>query len=241
MSGRERTMTYSAHREISSETSSDERNLDRHILGLIPSIKRVIYSRESDPDTAKDMVQETLARMVASRRHLAVQALGPYSIVTARNVVASLRRTESRHGRKAHLLVDLNRPERPDEELLLQEEREAVNVALDKLSTQERTAVIGHEVEDIGTVMLAREAGTTPGGISSRLARARAKLRVDYLVALSKRQPPSLQCRRVLISLSAGDQRRQLAEGAGDHVLHCDFCASFSKPLLHRRRASAAV
>ena len=221
------------------QVSSDHSLFDRQILELTPTIRRVVHSRVADRETAEDLVQETLARMIEARARLDPEALGPYAIVTARNLVASLRRTELRHSRQAHRLIDLRRPELPDEESLRQEEREAVSAALDKLSTRERAAVIAHEVEEVDTATMARRLGSTPGGVATQLARARAKLRVDYLLALRRGDPPSARCRPVLIALSAGDRRRQLALDAGGHLLECDFCAGFSDPLVHRSRALA--
>jgi hypothetical protein len=67
------------------------------------------------------------------------------------------------------------------------------------------------------------------------------QLRVDYLVALRRSEPPTPRCRRVLISLSGGDRRRQRALEAGEHLLHCDYCTAMSQPLMDRRRPLAAL
>ena len=208
---------------------------------LASIVRRVIFSRVRNPDMAEDLAQETLARVVEARHRLDPEALVPYAVVTARNLVASLRRAELRQRDHAHRLFDAGEPLRPEEELLRQEEREAVTAALDNLSDRERAALVAHEVEQVDTATLSRHLGSTPGGVAAQLARARAKLRVDYVLALRGEEPPTTKCRQVLVAISAGDRRRQLALDAGRHLLDCRFCAGCSEPLIHRRRALAAL
>jgi len=57
---------------------------------------------------------------------------------------------------------------------------------------------------------------------------------VEYLLEMHG-QPPSAVCRPVLLSLSAGDRRRQTGLDAGYHLLDCDYCAVLSEPLFDRR------
>jgi len=64
-----------------------------------------------------------------------------------------------------------------------------------------------------------------------------ARVRLDYVLALRKVKLPTPQCRPVLLALSTGDQQRQRATGAHDHLLTCDTCADVSPPLLSRERA----
>jgi RNA polymerase sigma factor (sigma-70 family) len=212
-----------------------------NILELTPIVTAVVRARVRDAHTADDLVQETLTRVLEAQPRLDVEALGPYAVVTARNLAAELGRSEARRQRHAHRFVDLREPERPEEEVLRREEREAVDAALGKLSERERAALIAHEVEDLDTSRLSHTFGSTPGGVASQLARARAKARVDYLLALRRQQPPTTKCRSVLVALSAGDRRRQAALDAGHHLLECGFCASYSEALVRRSRALAAL
>jgi anti-sigma regulatory factor (Ser/Thr protein kinase) len=82
---------------------------------------------------------------------------------------------------------------------------------------------------------------STPGAVAAQLNRARAKLRVEYLLALEQRQPPTPHCRPVLLALSAGDRRRQRDLDAGGHLLACAWCAGLSEPLLDRRRMATVA
>ena len=179
------------------------------IVELTPLIRRTIRARVHDPNTADDLVQETLVRVIEARPRLTEGALASYAVVTSRNLVHSLARSDDRDRRHAHRVVDLNEPERPEDETLRREEQRAVATALARLSAPEREAMVAHEVMGRGNVAIARDVDSTPGAVAVRLARARAKLRVDYVVALRRAELPTAECRRVLIALSAGDQRRQ--------------------------------
>jgi len=206
------------------------------IVDLAAIVRRVLGARLSDPHDVEDLAQETLARVIEARPRITDDGLAAYAVVTARNLARSLGRDEARHRHNAHRLIDLRTPSQPDEEALRREESAAVSAALEKLSPREKFAVIGHEVSGRDTASLGQELGVTPGAVAVQLARARAKLRVDYLLALKKATPPTPVCRSVLVALSAGDQRRQAALDTADHLLHCEYCAALSEPLLQKRR-----
>ncbi|MDQ3767468.1 MAG: sigma-70 family RNA polymerase sigma factor [Actinomycetota bacterium] len=223
-----------------SEPSKAESDQHTDVLELTPIVRRVLRARVHDPEAVEDLVQETLARLIEARPRISDDGLTAYAVVTARNLAASLGRQETRRRDHLHRLVDLRTPPTPEEETLRQEEGAAVSAALAKLSPREKTAIV-ERVGGKDTVTLAREMDSTPGGVAVQLARARAKLRVDYLLALKKTNPPSATCRQVLVALSAGDQRRQQALDAGDHLLKCEHCSSLSEPVLQRRRPLAAL
>ena len=210
------------------------------ILELTPIIRRVLRARVHDQDTVEDLVQETLARLIEARHRITDDGLTAYAVVTARNLARSHGREEARHRDHLHRLVDLRTPPSPEEETLRQEESAAVSTALAKLSPREKAAIVAR-VGGKDTATVAQELGSTPGGVAVQLARARAKLRVDYLLALEKTNPPSPTCRQVLVALSAGDRRRQTSLDAGDHLLKCNHCASLSEPVLQRRRPLTAL
>jgi hypothetical protein len=94
----------------------------------------------------------------------------------------------------------------------------------------------------VDTATLAEARRSTPGAVGTQLARARARLRLDYLLALRRiDELPTARCRPVLLALSAGDRRRQLALDAGGHLMQCPTCASLSRPLVERRRSIAVL
>src|SRR5918999_876539 len=181
------------------------------ILELEPLLRRVVAARVRDPDTVDDLVQEALARVIAVRGRLDDEAVAPYAIVTARNLVTSLAREEERARRHRPRLVDPREPERPEDAALRQEEAEAVEAALAGLPDHEREAVVAHEVEGVDTATLAEERRSTPGAVGVQLARTRARLRLDYVLALRRVELPTARCRPVLLALSAGERRRSIA------------------------------
>ena len=211
------------------------------VAQLEPVVRRVIAARVTDPDLVDDLVQETLARVLESRRSLDGGALVGYAIVSARNLITSEGRIQRRHERLGHRLADLSQPESPEEAVVASEERRAVRRALRQLSGDERTSLLAREVEGRRNAALARELQASPGAISLRLFRARAKLRVEYLLALCGTEPPTPECRPVLLALSSGDLRRQRGLDAGGHLLACDSCAALCQDLMERQRPLPAV
>jgi serine/threonine-protein kinase RsbT len=160
--------------------------------------------------------------------------LEPYAIVTARNLIASMWQEKDRHQRNQHRVVDLRPPAAPDEGLLAGEEHAAVGQALARLSERERDTLLAHEVSGQDTRTLAAQLGSTAGAVAAQLNRTRARLRVEYLLALEHLEPPSERCRPVLLALSGGDRRRQREVDAGRHLLECELCARLSEPLMER-------
>jgi RNA polymerase sigma factor (sigma-70 family) len=208
------------------------------VAALIPIVRRIVHARVSNPSTADDLVQETLVKVLGARHRVEPGMLEAYAIVTARNVVASMWKEQDRHRRNEHRVVDLVPVEAPDEDLLKQEERRAVASALERLSDRERRALMAHEVSGQDTRSLGTELGLTAGAVAAQLNRGRARLRVEYLLALQDTEPPTERCRPVLFALSIGDRRRQRELDAARHLLECDLCALLSQPLMQRGQRS---
>jgi serine/threonine-protein kinase RsbT len=213
-----------------------ERQDPPDVAALIPMVRRIVAARVPDRATADDLVQETLARVLAAAGRIEPGMLEPYAIVTARNVVASLWRDQDRQRRHQHRVVDLRPVEAPDEDLLAGEDRAAIAQALMALSERERETLLAHEVSGQDTRSLAEELGSTAGAVAAQLNRTRARLRVEYLLALERTEPPTQRCRPVLLAISSGDRRRQREVDAARHLLECDVCARLSEPLVSRGR-----
>ncbi|HLM05585.1 MAG TPA: sigma-70 family RNA polymerase sigma factor [Blastococcus sp.] len=207
------------------------------LAALAPMVRRIVAARVPDRATADDLVQETLVRVLAASGRIEPGMLEPYAIVTARHVVASLWRERDRHRRNQHRIVDVLPAESPDEDLLAREEQSAVAQALVRLSDRERQTLLAHEVAGQDTRSLAAELGSTAGAVAAQLNRARARLRVEYLLARDAVEPPTDRCRPVLLALSGGDRRRQREVDAARHLLECDLCAELSQPLMERAAA----
>ncbi|MBA3309022.1 MAG: sigma-70 family RNA polymerase sigma factor [Nocardioidaceae bacterium] len=218
-----------------------ERNDGDEVVALIGPLRRIVAARVGDVHLVDEVVQETLVRVLHARDRVADDALLPYAVVTARNLIASHGRMDATARRNAVRLVSLDEPEDPQETIVRAEEAAAIQTALRALPDRDRETLIAHEVHDVDTLALAESRSSTPGGVAARLARARARMRVDYVLALRRVDLPTAACRPALLALSAGDQRRQKALNAGSHLLACSTCAGLSEPLLGRKRVLAGV
>ena len=210
---------------------------DADVAALIPVIRRVVGAKISNATVAEDLVQDALERVLSAAGRVDRQMLEPYAVATARNLMASLWRTQDRQRRHEHRIADHPRDTPVDEALLEGEEHQAVAEALGRLSERERQSLLAHEVEGQDTHALAARLGTSPGAVAAHLHRTRARMRVEYLLALEQSEPPTDRCRPVLAALSLGDRRRQRELDVGRHLLECPFCAELSEPLLERSGA----
>jgi serine/threonine-protein kinase RsbT len=197
-------------------------------------VRRIVGARVGAHPAAEDLVQETLARVLAAFDSIEPGMLEPYAIATARNVVATMWRQEDRRRRNQHRVVDVSAPETPEAQVLFGEDQEAMARALAHLDDRDRRLLLEHEVAGTDTRSLAARAGSTPGAVAAHLNRTRARLRVEYLLELEDAPSLTDRCRPVLLALSSGDQRRQREVQAAQHLLECELCARLSGPLLER-------
>ncbi len=208
---------------------------DDQLVDLVPMLRRVVGSRVKDPHTVDDLVQETLVRVMAARSRVEPDKLPHYAAVTARNLVASMAEKNDRARSRSHLLAEAGEGESPVNDVLRQEERAMVGAALAQLPAGDRDVLMAHEVEGQDTITLAAGQGSTPGAVAARLSRARASLRVEYLLLAEGIEPPTDRCRPVLRALSSGDRRRQRELDVHGHVLGCGACTRIKAELFERR------
>jgi RNA polymerase sigma factor (sigma-70 family) len=207
------------------------------ILALVAPLRRFALSRLDDVHDADDVVQETLTRVLAARRRLEDETLTGYAFTVARNLIAAHYRAAELHRRHAPRLVERGEPAQPDSVVLASEDRRALGAALAELPEAQRDQLVEHVVHDVAVTDLVE--GSDAGAVAAQLARTRARLRVDYLLALRGVTLPTARCRPVLLAISAADRRRQAGLRAGPHLSTCRTCAELSEPLLRRRRALA--
>lgn len=213
---------------------------DDTLVDLVPMLRRVIGARVKDPHTVEDLVQETLARVIAARSRVERDRLPHYASVTARNLVATLARKNDRARSHSHLLLDPAEVESPATDVLRREERDIIRAALAQLSAGDRDLLMAHEVDGEDTIAMAAGRGSTPGAVAARLSRARASLRIEYLMVAEGIEPPTDRCRPVLRALSSGDRRRQRELDVSRHVLECVACARIKDELFQRREERTA-
>ncbi len=208
------------------------------IADLVPVIRRVVAARSRNPVQVDDIVQETLTRVMAARARVQRDTLTPYAIATARNLIASTVQRDQRARQSAHLFAEPGDGEPdPEDEAVRRADAGLVNLALGRLTQADRELLLAHEVKGDDTAALAAVRGSTPGAIAARLARTRARLRVEYLLAQHGADPPTERCRPTLLALSSADRRRQAELDVTGHLLACDLCADIAGLLRERRPA----
>lgn len=211
---------------------------DDEIEALLPVLRRVVAARVPDQHLVDDVVQDALAKLLATKRPLTTEGRVAYAVVTARNTAINHQRAAGRRHRLEMRLAASSPPLPSSTEgaVLDAEEREALSQALERLPDAERQLILAHEIDDVRLGSLAAEAATSGGAMAVRLANIRAKLRVDYLLAVRRVKLPSTRCRPVLLALSAGDRRRQRQTRSSNHLLECSICASLANAVVQRSR-----
>jgi RNA polymerase sigma-70 factor (ECF subfamily) len=132
--------------------------------------------RHCDRAAAQDVVSDTF--MVAWRRWSDVPADAlPWLLVVARNVIASRRRRDRRHGALLDSLAGVERLAAPatgaDQSVV---ERDGLLSALAELTDLEREAVLLVAWDGLRNADAARVAGCSQRAFEVRLSRARARL-----------------------------------------------------------------
>ena len=202
------------------------------MLAVEPILRPVVRSRLKRSRDVDDVVQDGLERLFGARERLAPGAVLPYAVVIGWNLVAS-------HARKSSLVsaryrrLDHDRFPAPEDEVIRDEERRAMRAAMACLSDGERSDLVVREAEEMAVADV-----TAPGARQAstrlRLAPSRAKLRVEYSLAIRRVELPTSRCRTVLMALSGGDMTRQLSVRVGDQLVACSTRAALADSLRHR-------
>lgn len=205
---------------------------DSRLLAVRAAVDRFVHGRTStDPE---DVTQEAMARLLANRHRLHPDTWASYAVTVAGNLLRDQQRADAVRQRRAHLVPAPQAPVDPVTDVLSAEEHAAM-----------RRAVTGLESDDAR--LLAEHYGAEPETLRpvspnrARLAGARSKLRVAYVLEHSGITLPTTRCRPVLEALSSGDRRRQERLGASRHLLACRTCATCAPALQFRDRALAGL
>jgi RNA polymerase sigma factor (sigma-70 family) len=202
-------------------------------------LKRAAFARGLNNAAAEDVAQETISRLLAASERLTPDARLPFALTTTSNLIADTYRREQRDRKHRYRLVERDNSG-PEPDYLDIEQAAAVRAALERLPYSDRQLIVDHS-EGRSTHELAAASQSTPAAIAARLARTRARLRLDYLLALRRVELPTAGCRRVLLAISAADQRRQHALNAADHLAECRTCTELIPPLAERRSRLAGI
>ena len=200
-------------------------------------VRRTLAARTRDRHLIDDLTQETLTRLADIERTLSPDAERAYAVVIARNLLASHFRGQSVRGRHLHRLVDRDGSDDPAQLTVDKEETEALASALAQLDPAERELLLRHEVTGTDLATLAGEGNVSRGAIAMRLARGRANLRLEFLLAFRRIELPTDRCRPVLLAMAVGDERRKAQLDAERHLERCPVCADLVDPMTrHDRR-----
>lgn len=205
------------------------------LVRLRDTAARVVRARHAGDET-EDLIQEAWARIAFALRERAVEDPHAYAAGIAANLVRwHDRKDRCRQRRTARLWI---RPtiDAPDGDIVRDEEAAALATALRRLPPETRDVLVAHVVHGMDTGTLAAQAGTTPGAVAACLARSRAMLRVEYVIAFRRLPEPADRCRRICYAVSANDSRRELRLDAAGHIPGCDTCQSITDALRERRR-----
>lgn len=91
---------------MTESADADDSRRDLDLDSLLPILRRVAGARLSSAADAEDVVQETVARVLAAADRIGPGMLEPYAIRVARNLVANTWREGQRLRRVAHRLID---------------------------------------------------------------------------------------------------------------------------------------
>ncbi|NHC13999.1 RNA polymerase sigma factor [Motilibacter deserti] len=188
-------------------------------------------SAEVDLD---DVVQEALARTWAARDRLGEESVAAFALVTARNLALSQLRAVAAAGRAYDRIPVPEQPRAPHDVAERADRARILAEALAGLPLRDQEALLRHDVEEEPLSAIAGDE-TSPTALAARLARTRAQLRVNYVLAAQRVRLPTPRCRPVLVALSASDQRRLRETRAVAHLAECEACARLAEPLSARR------
>lgn len=214
---------------------------DRHedLVALQGPLRRFVASRVGDSHVVDDIVQETMLRMLEVAPRLDEEVLGAYSFTVARNLIYGGARSQATARRNLPRMLDRREPVQPEDAATQAESRRALGAALAKVSPSVRAQLLARDVDRRPLHEVAGDSNLTSGVLASQLHRTRAKLRVDYVLALRKVELPTKTCEKVLVAISAADRRRQANLQAGQHLDTCSVCSDLSLPLVSRDHALA--
>lgn len=208
----------------------------RALTQVRSAVLRFVSSRGGDGYVdGEDVVQEAMTRLLENRSRLEPGAWEAYAIVSARNLMRDRDRAGDVRRRLVHRLHAPDLADSAEEQLLTAEEHTAVRRALTTLDQPDAVLLSAHYTMDEPS-----QRSLAPAA-AARLARARAKLRVAYLLEHTGLQLPTVRCRPVLEAVSSGDRRRQDRLGAARHLSSCRVCATYAPVLTGRQRALAAL
>lgn len=226
---------------VSAQLSAGPAITDADVAAASAALGRFLARRLGNSAHAEDVCQEAIARLLEKRDRLDSAAATPYAFTVAKSILVGEARRADVAQRHAHRIGTSAPPPLPEDVLLERAVSLAVSSALSSLADRDRHELLAHVIDEQPVAALAAESGGTVGGVAARLARTRARMRVEYLLAARGYTLPSADCHSVLVALSAGDRRRQHNLETAQHLLDCETCAAVAPLLVERHRHLAGL
>lgn len=196
------------------------------INALTPALRRHLVRSGVALQDVDDLVHETVTRLLEIRERLDAPTLERYARRVSLNLLASRGRAEAIEVRVRPRLIDASVAEDASEPLIRAESAAAVQTALAALPGAVRDQLPADDDSPHRPVTAAD---------ASRRNRARARFRLEYLLALRRQRVPTA-CYAILLAISARDTRRQISLGTEEHLRGCSRCRDLARPLARRQR-----
>jgi RNA polymerase sigma-70 factor, ECF subfamily len=142
----------------------------------LPRLYRAARAWTRSRDEAEDLVQETVARVLARPRFLRGEDEVGYLLRALRNTLVSQRRAESRRPATAELLEEVAVDTRGSDDPAEAVEIRQIYAAIGQLPDEFRDALVAVDIAGRSYQEAARNLGVPEGTLTSRLFRARDRV-----------------------------------------------------------------
>jgi RNA polymerase sigma-70 factor, ECF subfamily len=153
------------------------RRLDpESVVEHLPRLYRAARAWTRSREEAEDLVQETVARLLARPRFVREEGDLGYLLRALRNTMISQRRAQARRPATTPFSQELAGGSRPLDDPAQAAEVREVHGAIDELPADFRDALVAVDVAGLSYVEAARALGIAEGTLTSRLFRARDRV-----------------------------------------------------------------
>jgi RNA polymerase sigma-70 factor, ECF subfamily len=159
------------------------------VVEHLPRLYRAARAWSRSREEAEDLVQETVARVLARPRFIRGEDELGYLLRALRNTLVSQRRAQSRRPATTQLVEDLPAGGRPSDDPAQAVESRQVYAAIRALPDEFRDALVAVDVAGLSYDEAARLLGVPEGTLTSRLFRARDRVARQLGGTSTKRKP----------------------------------------------------
>jgi RNA polymerase sigma-70 factor, ECF subfamily len=142
----------------------------------LPRLYRAARAWTRSTDEAEDLMQETVARVLARPRLLRGEDEVGYLLRALRNTLISQRRAESRRPATAELVEEVTVDRRASDDPAEAVEIRQIYAAIRQLPDEFRDALVAVDIAGLSYQEAARNLGVPEGTLTSRLFRARDRV-----------------------------------------------------------------